>query len=71
MEKGERGRLRPGDPQAGLSHARQGLADPSPFPGDQEARSGERIVGGIRSWRKSGKGEEARARPRGKLRFPW
>lgn len=32
--EGERGLLWPGDPQADLSHARPGLADPSPSPGD-------------------------------------
>lgn len=40
VEKGERGRQLPGDPQAGLSHARLGLDDPSPFP---ETRNGKRI----------------------------
>lgn len=57
---GEQSRLRLGDPQAGLSHARSGGADPSPLP--QRPGAGSTLPGGPGSWRKSRRwGQEARA----------
>lgn len=73
MEKGERGRQLPGDPQAGLSHARLGLDDPSPFP---ETRNGKRICPQTTEpepGERAGVGGKHApdARARAQLRFPW